>query len=699
MVPSSRARAVVACLSFMLLPLGALLPALAPSPAAAAPGPVWAGDHPRDRLIGEGPIGDPWDPVADVRRRSEPRVTLRGTFDNCPHDYDVLHYEINFSSFDWDSPEMDGHTVIDFRSMVNGLASIDLDLMEPMAVSSIVRDGVTPLAFSQLGDVLTVQFVAAPDSGDTVSIDVAYSGKPWNEGFGGFGGLWFFGFPRTVFSMGIGLDTEPPSVASSWFPCWDWPCDKATVDMNLEVPFNRVAIANGLFVGKDSTATAHTWHWSHDYPTSPYLVAFAVASYRAIPDSIVTDPRITCYVHPGYEADGAISFANVDLMMQGLESRFGPYPFDKFAFMTTNLGDMEHQTCVSHSLVLVNGTNTYDTILAHEMTHMWFGDCVTYGSWSDIWLSEGFATYGEALFREEQGGAASYHAYVTDAIMNRVLNSGKTDGVYDPPDNWGVINYEKGGSLLHMLRGVLDDDAAFFQALNDFLTAHAYGNAVTDDFIADVEASTGLELSWFFDPWLFGEGHPVYEYAWSGHDIGGGNWRVDVDVRQVQTTANLFDMPVDFRVQTGGGDFDFSAQIDLASQTVSFVVPGEPTGLSVDPDDWILDEQQLAPTSVDWGPEIAAAQSLALQTPRPNPMRDRTRILYYLPSGGPTSVAIHDVLGRRVRSFGARDEIAGSRTLTWDRRNDGGARVAAGVYWVTLTAREGVRSSRIVVVE
>ena len=145
--------------------------------------------------------------MADVRRRGEPRVALRGTFDNCPHDYDVLHYEINFSSFDWDSPEMDGHTVIDFRSMVNGLASIDLDLMEPMAVSSIVRDGVTPLAFSQLGDVLTVQFVAAPDSGDTVSIDVAYSGKPWNEGFGGFGGLWFFGFPRTVFSrMGRARD-------------------------------------------------------------------------------------------------------------------------------------------------------------------------------------------------------------------------------------------------------------------------------------------------------------------------------------------------------------------------------------------------------------------------------------------------------------------------------------------------------------
>ena len=681
---------------------GAALVALAlllPAPSSAAPGPVWAGDHPRDRLIGDEPLADPWDPMRNYRRRSEPAHALSGIYQNCPHDYDVLHYELNFSSFTTNSNWLDGHTVIDLEVQVDALASIDLDLTSQLVVSSVVRDGSTSLAFSQLGDVLTVQFVAPPDSGDTVSVDVSYAGVPWNEGSGGFGGFWFRSFPNTAFSMGIGLGTDPPSVAKAWFPCWDWPCDKATVALNIEVPLNRKAVANGLLVGVDSTATDRTWHWVHDYPIAPYLVATAVANYQTVPDSVVTDPRITCYVHPGTMDDAIISYQNVDLMMQGLETRFGTYPFDKFAFMNTNIGDMEHQTCVSHSAGLVNGTNTYDPILAHEMTHMWFGDCITYGTWADIWLSEGFATYGEALFEEEQGGMSAYHAYTTASILNRVINSGNTDGIYDPSNYWGVINYEKGGSLLHMLRGVLDDDGAFFQALNDYFNAHKYENIVTADFTSDVEASLGEDLSWFFDPWLYGEGHPVYEYGWSSHDLGGGSWRVDVLIGQVQTTANLFDMPVDFRVQTGSGDFDFSERIDLASETVSFVVPAEPTGLLVDPDDWILDEQQLAPTSADWGPEIAVAQALTLQPPRPNPARDRAEIRYYLPQGGPTRVAIHDVAGRVVRDFGVRDEIQGSRVLTWDRRSDAGGRVAAGVYWVRLTAPDGVRAAKVVIAE
>ncbi len=681
----------------MLLLAALMLPAL----AFAAPGARWAGDHPRDKLIGDEALVDPWDPTANLRKRTEPgHLLLRGSFENCPHDYDVLHYEINFSSFTTNSNFLSGHTIIEFESEVDLLSSIHLDLMAPLSVSSVLLDGITPLGFSQSGDSLTVNFAALPDSGDTVSIDVAYSGQPWNEGGGGFGGFWFRGFPNTAFSMGIGLNAEPPSVASSWFPCWDWPCDKATVDLNLEVPLNRVAVANGLLVGVDSTATDHTFHWSHDFQTAPYLVACAVANYRTVADSIVTDPRITAYFHAGDRADADISYQNIDLMMQGLESRLGPYPFDKFAFMGTNIGDMEHQTCVSHSAGLVNGTNNYDPILAHEMTHQWFGDYVTYGTWADIWLSEGFATYGEALFREEEGGASSYHSYMTNQVMNQVINSGQTDGVYAPSNHWGIINYEKGGSVVHMLRGVLDDDAAFFQALRDFIAAHAYGNAISADLVADVEASTGLELSWFFDPWIWGEGHPVYEYGWSKQDVGGGNWQVDVSIAQVQTTANLFDMPVDFRVQTGSGDFDFSERIDLASETASFVVPAEPTGLLVDPDDWILDEQQLAVTSADWGPVAAAAQALALHAPRPNPVRDRTEIRYYLPEGGRTTVAIHDVAGRRVRTFGPRNEIQGSRALTWDRRDDTGGRVAAGVYWVRLTTAKGEsRSAKAVVVD
>jgi len=676
-----------------------LLTAAVPVARALPAPPVWAPENPRCRLLGDEALLDPRSPVANVRARHGRSPGARGVLEGCPHSFDALHYELNFSSFDVSTTSIAGNTVITLVAQENALASIDLDLTSSLTVSSVTLGG-SPLAFSHAADVLTVQFGgAAPDSGDTVAVDVAYSGVPENEGTGGFGGYWFAAFPNMSFSMGIGLNADPPSMASAWFPCYDWPCDKATVSTNATTALNRVAVSNGLLVGLDSTATDRTWHWDHDFPTSTYLMMVAESRYREVPDSVVTDPRITVYTHPSVETQSLVSFQYVDLMMEAFESRFGPYPFDKFSYVVTTKGDMEHQTAVSHAIVLVNGTNAYDDILSHEMTHQWFGDCVTYGDWRDIWLSEGFATYGEAVYREYKNGIGDYHAYVTSAIFGPVLASGVTDGVYAPSEYWGTVNYEKGGSVLHMLRGVLDDDVLFFQVLRDFLDAYAYGNAVTTDFLASVNATVGQDMSWFFDPWVYGEGNPVYEYGWSFDDLGGGQYRVDVPIRQVQTTASLFDLPLDFRVQTVSGDFDFSQRVDQAEQIVSFVVPAEPTGLVLDPDDWVLDVQQLAPTSVDWSPDVAAAQSLRLEIPRPNPFRDRTEVRYYVPSAGRVAVSVHDVAGRRVRALADGTEQAGPRSIWWDRRDDAGAKAAAGVYFVRVTQDDVMRTGKVVVID
>ncbi|MBZ0268625.1 T9SS type A sorting domain-containing protein, partial [bacterium] len=623
-----------------------------------------------------------------------------GAWEMCPHSFDVLHYNLNFDTVDASTTTLGGHTVIDLVARENALASIDLDLSSQLAVSAVELVPGGPLGFTHAADVLTVQFGgAAPDSGDTVSVDVTYAGTPENEGAGGFGGFWFTTLPNQGYSMGIGLNADPPSMAWTWFPCYDWPCDKATVSLSATTNLNRTVVSNGLLVGTDSTATERTWHWAHDYPISPYLIAMSVARYNTVADSIVTDPRITAYHIPSLGDEAPISFQFLDLMMEALEFRFGPYPFDKFAFMTAQKGDMEHQTCVTHASTLVDGTNNYDDILSHEMTHMWFGDCVTYGDWRDIWLSEGFASYGEAVYREYKNGLGDYHWYVTNALFGRVFASGVIDGLYDPPVKWGVVNYEKGGSVLHMLRGVLDDDALFFQALRDFLAAHAYSNAVTTDFIDSVNATVGQDLSWFFDPWVYGEGHPVYEYGWASTDLGGGQYRVDAVIRQVQTTASLFDLPIDFRVTTTSGTFDFSEPIAAAVENVSFVVTGQPTAFEVDPDDWVLDVQQLAPTSVDFSPEVAAAQSLRMEIPRPNPFRERSEIRYYVPSAGRVRISVHDVAGRLVRALDDRVEQAGPSAITWDRRDDGGAKVAAGVYLVRLEAAGRRLSSKLIAVD
>lgn len=676
----------------------ALLSPFAFESADALPRTHWAGESPRCKLLGEEAIRDPSDPFAQLRARTEPANGLRGTFAGCPHDYDVLHYDLQFSDIDPAVQTFSGVTEVTFESQVDALGSIHLDLTSQLIVAGVTDGGGLPLAFTHAADSLQVTFTTPPDSGDTASVTVAYSGMPANEGSGGFGGFWFAQFPLSAYSMGVGLNADPPSQGRSWFPGYDWPCDKATVSLSATVAQDEWVVSNGLLTGVDSTATDHTLHWEHDYPISTYLIAMAMAKYKALSDTVVTDPRITVYHHPGYKKRSEVSFRNVDLMMEAMETRLGSYPFDKFAYMTTPKGDMEHQTCVSHALGLVDSTNTYDDILAHEMMHMWFGDCVTYGDWRDVWLSEGFATYGEALFREYAYGSANYHAYVTSSIFGRVLASGQTDGVYDPTFKWGAVAYEKGGSVLHMLRGILDDDALFWQVLRDYHTNFAYGNAVTTDFLASVNASVGEDLSWFFTPWVYGDGHPVYEYGWSSEDLGGGQWRVEVGIDQIQTTGSLFDLPVDFRVQTASGDFDFSERIDQASQLVSFVVPAEPTGLEIDPDDWILDVQMLAPTSVDFGAG-AAAQALQLLPPRPNPMANHAELRFFVPSAGRVQVEIYDVAGRRVRTLLDALEQPGPRSVWWDRRDETGRRVAGGVYWARVEVQGEQRSVKVVVAD
>ncbi len=664
--------------------------------ARATPGPVWADESPRCKMIGDAALLDPRTPLANLRRQHAPAAGMRGALDGCPHDFDVLHYDLTFTTVDVSTQTLVGHTIVQLEAKTNGLASIALDFKPNLVVSSVVQ-GVTPLAFTHVGDVLTITLAAPINDGDVVSVDIAYGGTPWHEPGNGFGGFWFYTLPNTAFSMGVGLVADPPSMGRTWFPCYDRPCDKATVDLHIDTSLTWMAIANGALADVDTTGATQTWHWSHDYPISTYLVSMAVAPYRVYPDS--NDTRITYYHHPGYRKASEVSFQFVDQMMAAYEERFGPYPYEKFSYVTAPKGDMEHQTCVTHLLALVDSTNTYDDILSHELTHMWYGDCATYGTWQDVWLSEGFATYGEAIWREAKDGVAAYHSYATSQIMNRVINSGETDGVYAPSNLWGVISYEKGASVLHMLRGVLDDDDLFFQAMRDYLFAHFYGNAVSTDFVNSVSATVGEDMSWFFDPWLYGDEHPLYEYGWSFDPIGGGQFRVDVIIRQKQAMGTIFDLPVDFRILAPGGPYDFSARIDLEEETVSFVVPAQPTGLVIDPNDWILDEQQLAPTSADYTADVAALQSLALEIPRPNPFGTMAEIRFYLPQAGAVSVEVFNVAGRKVRTLHQGATSAGSRSVFWDRRTDAGDKVASGTYWIRLDAQGSTRTRSVVALD
>jgi len=437
--------------------------------------------------------------------------------------------------------------------------------------------------------------------------------------------------------MGVGLYTDPPSMGRTWFPGVDQPCDKATSDIIVTTSLAKVGVANGTLdsVVVDSVAGTNTWYWSEDHPIATYLMAVSIAKYDAIPDG--ADPRIVYYVHRTHAHLAGGTFRNPD-------------------------------------------------ILSHELAHQWFGDCVTYGDWRDVWLSEGFATYCEALWREWAHGEASYRSYVTNSIMRPYLMNAHnlTYPIYDPDFLWGTVSYEKGGAVLHMLRHVVGD-SLFFACLNAYLADHAYGDAKTHDFVASCEGVFGADLDWFFDQWIYQGGHPVFDWGWIAEETSPGVFRVTIDTRQVQSVGPIYTMPVDFRIETEGGDTTVVGWVDAAVNRFIFEVTAEPNAVLFDPEDWLLDQANEVATSVAGA---APPLRLAISAPRPNPFNPAATIPFSLPERARVTLRVYSLDGRLVRTLADGERSAGDHEARWDGTDDRSRPVASGTYLVRLAAGE-----------
>jgi len=619
-------------------------------------------------------------------------LVSQSLIDNCPHSFDVLHYNVTLF-VDTDIEEISGNTVVTAMSEVSSLTSIDLDLAV-LTVDSVLSETGSPLTFTHIDSVLSIDLPQAYSSGDTFSVQVFYHGHPGNEGPDGFGGFYFAGTPIMAFQMGVGLEADPPSMGKFWIPCWDWPCDKATVEYHITVPgTGKKVVCNGILTGSeiDTVASTATYHWVETHQIAPHLMTVHARRYKELIDS--TYDWIHYWVFPPDEEDAKIHFQNVDVMMDGFIERFGPYPFSKFGYAMATKGDMEHQTCVTHVARVVQPNHLYDWLLAHEMSHQWWGDCVSVNDWRDIWLSEGFATYCEAIYQEHAYGMDAYHDYIERNLMNPVFSSGENFPIYDPDYLWGTTVYEKGGCVLHMLRHVLGD-SLFYEALATYRANHEYGNATTPEFQQDVESVYGQSLDWFFNEWIYDVGWPVYEYSWHA-DSQGDSFALNLVIDQVQTNGPIFTMPVDVKVRMATGDSLIEVVwVDEAHEEYLFTYADEPVGIELDPDNWILNEAQEVPyAGIDREP---SELELALRVEGTNPVLGTMTISYSVPGTQRVRIQIFDTQGRLVKTL--LDDVvpAGGYDLSWDRRNVDGAKLAPGVYFVRLSATSGTRTIPLV---
>jgi hypothetical protein len=279
-------------------------------------------------------------------------------------------------------------------------------------------------------------------------------------------------------------------------------------------------------------------------------------------------------------------------MIEFYAGLLGEYPFveDQYGMSAFPLGGaMEHTANTSYGYGLITGDDYYDWIVAHELAHQWFGDSVSPETWDDVWLNEGFATYAEALWFEHLGGKASYQAY-----MQTLKSSSFQGPVYAPDSLFSATTYDKGGWVLHMLRGVLGP-AAFFDALRDWYEANRDGVGSTAELQAVFEVRYGGSLDWFFQSWVYGAGRPVYEHGFSTVDLGDGTFRTYVRVDQVQTGTGLFTMPIPLELVTPSGAETRTVWNDSSLQVFVLDTAESVAAVNLDPEEWILREAYAVP--------------------------------------------------------------------------------------------------------
>lgn len=487
-----------------------------------------------------------------------------------------------------------------FTSQVENLTEIEFDLNDTLTVDSVFQNN-QKINFIQNDNKVIIPLIRPLSHLQLDSVQVFYQGEPEPEltGFGSFS-------KGSHSEIPIIWTLSEPYGAMEWWPCKQSLLDKIdSIDIIVTSPEMYRTASNGILVSDSVENGFRKMHWKHRHPITTYLVAIAVTNYASYSDWVeLEDGRkieILNYVYPeNLEKAKGETPVTVEFMHL-FNQLFGEYPFanEKYGHAQFGWGGgMEHQTMSFMS-------NFNYELVAHELAHQWFGDYITCGSWQDIWLNEGFATYLSGLVYENLQDGYWWPRWKKLNVDGIVSQPGGSVYVRDTTNIGtifsGRLSYAKGAYLLHMLRWVLGDDD-FFTGMRNYYNDPeiANGFARTHQFVQHMETAGDTSLTEFFNDWFYGEGFPRYSAEFS--PAGEGVLKIALSQTTSHNSVAFFEMPVPVRVYNSGktDSTDFRLVHTINNQEYFVDVDFKVAELKIDPDYWLVSKtSQIVNTKVN----------------------------------------------------------------------------------------------------
>ncbi|MBJ7428445.1 MAG: T9SS type A sorting domain-containing protein [Bacteroidia bacterium] len=501
--------------------------------------------------------------------------------DNRNTQFDVLNYSINLNIQNLSLKTIGGNAEITIQSLQNNLNTAWFDLAILKVDSVIINNNKTN--FTQNDSQVFVNLGTPANKNEIVKINIFYKGMPTKDA--SWGGFYFTG--NYAFNMGVGFTVKPHNYGRAWFPCVDNFTERTTYDFHITTDSNYMAVCNGL--PQPTTINSNnslTWHWQLNQPIPTYLACVAVSTYTPIKFTYQGKNKNFEVILAAQAKDTVkvkASMVNLNKALQFFEEKFTPYPFDRAGYVMVPFdgGAMEHATCITYPLFGVDGTLNYETLMAHELSHMWWGDMVTCENANEMWLNEGWASFCEALFLELMYNKQTYYADMNEKLLYVMRSAHIRDGGFlvlnqiPHKSTYGDHVYKKGALTVAALRYYMGD-SVFYQACNSYLTKYKFQSSNSIQLRDEFQKFTNKNLTSFFNEWVFTAGSAAL--VASNYKIMPGNAAnfVEVTLRQHSRGNNITYSHIPYKItlfNNKGETFIYTDSINTYEQQLMIRVP------------------------------------------------------------------------------------------------------------------------------